>query len=312
MSGITRAHTCVVVILILAVWLHAEAFAGQYHVGKTLTCSDCHATHASLSHGDSGTPSTWRQTPSAHLTKGDSVTKMCLQCHDNQSGVPDVVGADVNNPSEQYNGGERAAGHFSDIQQDNWKGHNLPGQGNEGPGDCTACHDPHGNANYRNLRALDDSADGPVAFVNPAATGLDRYKRANIGYVKNIGDKLCIRCHEFGSSGNGMRFHRHPSSDATTTMRIRDGADAQHWERGVGSGFDVDGETVPRVPFAVSTATNFNSASTVTTDNEVFCLSCHKAHGSTHAFGMAWPYGTSGNGLASSSGCNQCHNISGD
>lgn len=319
MLRISKVLTGIVVTVIQATWMCAFAYAGEYHYGNTLNCSDCHASHASLTHNQTGAPLNWSPTPASHLTKGETVTKMCLACHDNQPGIPDVLGVDVNNPTERYDGSERAAGQFSDTNSDNWKGHNLPGQGTQGPGECTACHDPHGNNNYRNLRALDGSQDGPVAFVDPMATGLDRYKRSNIGYAKNIGDKLCVRCHEFGASSNTVatggvgRFHRHPSSDQTMIITIADagGRDGgQHWVNGIGSGFNVEGVPVPRVPFAVNSATNFKTATTVTADNEVFCLSCHKAHGSVHSFGMIWPYGSGSDGLVSSSGCNQCHNIS--
>ena len=115
---------------------------------------------------------------------------------------------------------ERAGGRFPTGSEDNWKGHDLPGQGPGGLGGCMVCHDPHGNTNYRNLRALDGSQEAPVAYVNPAATGLDKYRRSNVGYAKKLRR-----------------------------------------------------QAVRRVPFAVSSATDFASASAVSADNEVFCLS---------------------------------------
>lgn len=317
MRSISTVLASILVIAVFVVCPLVPASAGDYHTGETLNCSDCHISHASLSHDDSGKPSSWNVLPSPHLTKGANVVELCLQCHDNQPGIPDVVGTDASNPSEQYDGTERSAGQFADGNADNWKGHNLPGQGANSPGDCTACHDPHGNSNYRNLRALDGSTDGPVAYVKPMAAGLDRYRRSNIGYVKGFVDKLCVHCHDFGtsvnpaSSGGGL-YHRHPSSDASKVITIGSAGqstDPQHWVTGVGSGFEVSGQPFARVPFAVSGATDYSRATTVTADDEVFCLSCHKAHGSGHAFGLLWPYGTSG--LAGSSGCNQCHNTSG-
>jgi hypothetical protein len=303
---------CMIVAALQPTLIATLAHAGEYHHGNTLNCSDCHSSHSSLSHDQNGGALDWSPTPGSHLTKGVSTTEMCLQCHDNQRGVPDVVGEDVNNPGEVYDGSERAGGHFPEAVADSWKGHDLPGQG-DGPGECTACHDPHGNSNYRNLRALDGSDDGPVAFVNPSATGLDRYKRSNVGYAKNFGEKLCLSCHRFGASAGSEQVHRHPSSDETRVITI----DAtgrqdrvQHWVDGTGSGFSVGGSAVPRVPFAVSTAINYAMATTITSRNEVMCLSCHKAHGSVHAFGMLWPYGSNRDGLVSSSGCNQCHNVS--
>jgi len=72
----------------------------------------------------------------------------------------------------------------------------------------------------------------------------------------------------------------------------------------VGAGF-----AVPRVRFLGNPAWDFSQASVVSGQNNVFCLSCHRAHGSEYAFGLAWPpntpYGTGPNG------CDQCHNKSG-
>jgi hypothetical protein len=240
-----------------------------------------------------------------------------LNCHDNKPGIPDVVGVDINNPNERYDGTERAGGQFSDLGTTNWKGHSLPGQGPNAVEGCTACHDPHGNAYYCDLKSLDGSPEGPIAFVNPAATGLEQYRRVNIGYVRNISE-MCGRCHECAMPASmlaptgGGRYQRHPNSTSQMVITI-DGTrtSASHWVSGIGSGFVVHGERVPRLPFAVRNATSYFAATTVTANNEVICLSCHKAHGSSNAFGMQWSYGT-GDGLTSSSGCNQCHNVSGE
>ncbi len=317
MFNISRVFSFILSVVVLVALSTAIAIPGEYHFGATLNCSDCHVSHASISHDANGLVLNAAQTASIHLVKGSSVSDMCLGCHDSQPGIPDVLGNDINNPSERYDGTERAAGQFSDEKGDNWKGHNLPGQGDISSGGCISCHDPHGNSNYRNLRALDGADEGAIAFVNPMASGLERYQRSNVGYVKNIGDKLCAQCHDLGmpekmiAPGASGRFHRHPSSGKDMIITVTgENCNAKHWVTGEGSGFMVDGSSVPRVPFAMNTATDFTMATAVSADNEVFCLSCHKAHGSAHAFGMQWSYGNSG-GLMSSSGCNQCHNVSG-
>ncbi len=294
-----------------------SAQAANYHFRDTLICSDCHISHASASHGDGGDAASYGEPPNGNLLKSSSSSDVCLRCHDGQAGVPDVVAGDVNKPSEPYDGQERAAGAFADGTADNWKGHNLPGQGSVGPGGCDSCHEPHGNTSYRNLRTLDGSGDELVAFVNPAAAALDKYSRANVGYGGNIGDKLCGGCHGFGAISNtrssgGQHFNRHPSTSSEAVISMESGRssiDPIHWVSGEGSGFTAGELVVPRVPFAVSSATSYSDARTVSAANEVSCLSCHKAHGSVHAFGMIWPYG-SGDGAAGGSGCNQCHNIS--
>ena len=317
MSGFRTIVVAALAATFLLAVSDIPAIAGNYHDGPSLLCSDCHITHASLSHDESGQPASGAQPPSKYLAKRSSAAELCLACHDEQIGIPDVSGVDVNNPSEQYDGSERAGGHFAEDGADSYKGHNLAGRGEATSVECTACHDPHGNANYRNLKTIgDDPEQGPLAYVDPAATGLDKYRRSSIGYVKNFGDKLCGQCHDLGSAESTLstsgRYMRHPSTseDLLITLSANAGhSDPQHWVSGEGSGFEVGGSSVPRVPFAVGTADNYAAAASVSADNEVFCLSCHKAHGSAHAFGMIWPYGTR-DALASASGCNQCHNVS--
>lgn len=76
--------------------------------------------------------------------------------------------------------------------------------------------------------------------------------------------------------------------------------DAANWVSG-GAGF-----TVSRLPFTVTGAADFASASVVSTTNGVFCLSCHKAHGSENPFSLRWDYGA--RTATSAAGCQQCHN----
>ena len=178
MMGPRAAAVCFLAAALVTV-SPARIWAANYHYGDTLWCSDCHISHASLRHDETGQPSTGNQPPNKGLIKQPSVAELCLSCHNNQPGTPGVSGPDVNNPAELYDGSERAGGRFSDDSSNNWKGHNLGAQGNGVPGDCIGCHDQHGNNNYRNPRTADES-EGPIAFVNPSATGLDRYKRSNV------------------------------------------------------------------------------------------------------------------------------------
>ena len=73
------------------------------------------------------------------------------------------------------------------------KGTICPGKATAALGTAPTATTNTAMTNYRNLRALDGSEEGPVAYVNPTATGLERYRGSNIGYVKNIGDKLCVQ-----------------------------------------------------------------------------------------------------------------------
>ena len=64
-----------------------------------------------------------------------------------------------------------------------------------------------------------------------------------------------------------------------------------------------------RLPFLVqgmfggTPEENYTDATEAAEDNQVFCLTCHKAHGSTNNSSMRWDYRTNSN-----RGCQQCHN----
>lgn len=127
-------------------------------------------------------------------------------------------------------------------------------------------------------------------------------------------DKVtCIDCHHTftGASSNdpdGDGIHSlHPAYDSERSdpNNIAQGqskgtTDPAHWEGGTGPGFD----TTQRVPFLTSGATDYTTASVVdASTNGVFCLSCHKAHGSQDAFGILWRH----NGQIDRVGCDPCH-----
>jgi hypothetical protein len=298
----------------------AGEYSDNYHYLNTV-CTDCHITHYSMQHSyTGGTPdSVAAGGPFDYLLKASSATELCLTCHDGRVGTPDVVDLDINNPGEVYDGTERSAGRFQLGSGDNFKGHNLPGQGSFDMGNCTWCHDPHGNTNFRNLINWYQNPIFYKAYIDPSAAGLDRYKRSNVGYAEGITGYLCSVCHGMGTPYNTRatnlpaHFKRHPSSragDVITMDGSAEGAsyhtDPAHWSGGTGAGFD---QGIGRVPFAVNTATTFAEATAVAEDNEIICLSCHKAHGSTNSFGTLWNYGGGSSQPEMAAGCQQCHNI---
>jgi hypothetical protein len=282
--------------------------------------------HYSESHDLQGTAGesypTLQGGPTAKLLRRGTALDLCLACHDQRSGVPDVVGPDTNGLTE------RAAGQFGNPDEPNFRGHNLsrtPGylctrchwEGMAGGSvECIDCHNMHGNGRYRNLQWASWPGGEPMiaALIRPGVTGLQRYVRANIAYPGPVsGDdsyrevtNICIDCHHsfFAPSytGSTSPYHRHPGVNSEwggyyPINRPGAGTDPANWTSG-GAGF-----TVPRVPFMVVGATDFAAATTVAANNQVFCLSCHKAHGSDQPFSTLWDYGS-----ANPAGCQQCHN----
>ena len=123
---------------------------------------------------------------------------------------------------------------------------------------------------------------------------------------------ICFGCHHRFSGDGYTRntsgsYIRHPSTDSERGLwdSINKGgtpqSDVEHWKNGTGKGFAMD-----RVPFIVSGAANYSTAKMIASQsssitNQVFCLSCHKAHGSNHNNALHWP-------SDSRLGCQQSHN----
>lgn len=319
--------------------------AATYHNGATLLCSDCHTVHFSESHGFSGgavsatavPDGDWLPAsgPNNYLLKASSSTRLCLSCHDGQTFAPDVVDTDT------YGVAQRPAGFFGNPDVPNFKGHNLASTSLGGPNDlcnrchfvgtmataqvqCIDCHNPHGNASYRSLWWPSAPGSEPpiLASIRAGSTGKARYEAANVAYPAPLSGgawaevtNMCIDCHhkffapwntDNGGTPNGFSpYHRHPGTNTESGGSYpinRSGAhtDAANWVSG-GAGF-----TVARLPFTAPGANDFASASTVAATNEVFCLSCHKAHGSENPFSLRWDYGS--RTATGAAGCQQCHN----
>jgi len=321
--------------------LGAQAGEEPYHNGATLLCSQCHIMHASQQHPhqdqslpDPFGPFPQTYTPTSKLLKAFDPVALCLTCHDNVAGIPDVVGADVNGLTD------RAGGFFDSPGTPNPRGHKLDYNLVTGPGfdlcmrchfggtfataavSCIDCHNQHGNMRPRNLQWASDPGGEPQfgLFINPAATGLARYEKANVAYgtsddaLNREVTNMCNDCHHVLTGAgytnpDGSDIHSlHPSYDSERDAAnyigqgAPDGTSAPtHWEDGTGAGFQV----TPRLRYVNAGGTDYATSITVdASTNGVFCLSCHRAHGGDRAFGLMWNPTSGING----EGCDQCHN----
>ena len=139
-------------VVLAVAGLTSIAFAGDFHNGTTLVCSDCHVMHFSQQHGYNadGTGSfTPLGTGPNHGLLRDHVNDLCRACHDGQAWAPDVFEA-------HGNGYVRQAGALNEVGGNGLypptTGHTL-GSTDVAPGgtwnnadglECTDCHAAHG------------------------------------------------------------------------------------------------------------------------------------------------------------------------
>lgn len=314
----------IITLAILLAGLWSSATAGQWHVGESLRCQDCHLQHATQD-GEQVPGG-----PYSTMLLEASVNELCLSCHDGT----DPTAPDVQSPVTMYSAGstgESAAGFFGQVGVDNPHGHGLgfgavtplQNQGLFVQLNCAACHAVHGNGNYRNLlidpAGVGDSlavVEGVHVFTefspaNPptVAGSVAAYDRDNVGYKEGM-STWCASCHDMlaanEQSSTTAHFNGHPSDVALDAYSPYNHTAPGHWTAGLGEGFDLADGGVARVPFDSPGATDYVSSRAAGLSDEVQCLSCHKAHGGAHAGGMLWPYREGGAEYLA--GCQQCHN----
>ncbi|MBI5836555.1 MAG: cytochrome c3 family protein [Candidatus Eisenbacteria bacterium] len=319
------------------------AVAGDYHVGATLICSDCHVMHYSNSHGytvGGPTPALAAGGPFADLLRAEP-NDLCLTCHDGQTFAPDVFGNN-SNTNVRLAGALNAdpLHRANDVGYDGINGHTLWSTATAPGGtfsttvglECVNCHAQHGIATqYRNL--LNRGAFTGKAVTYAVSTNdltKDVFERAANAYsvvdvdynepdvTKSAYGNWCATCHtNFHGAGGSANMGGLSGGTGPT-------GNANPWLRHPTS--DVNIGNTPTTTY-ISSITVFNSRTNrvkvmdsqglwngTTADNTVTpsCFSCHKSHGNKNAFGLIYMTGTGtvaeeGDGGILKDLCKQCH-----
>ena len=325
----------------LSAFLISGAFAGDYHDGATLACAECHVMHYSQTHGYNSngtgiTPDIGTAGPYDFLLRNE-INDLCLSCHDNQTFAPDVLAS--NGGNVPTNGRQAGA-----LNRDNTApyfdadGHTL-GSAAVAPGgtftnaeglNCADCHRPHGSSTanyYRNLRggnvlyAVGTNDLTKDVFELSASMGGDHYGIQNVAFNEPISTAsayaaFCQTCHTnfHGSSSDanmrntagpaGEEWYRHPTADANIGAL---GGGHSSLTTFSGKAYRV------QVMSPTGAWGTWGSAWTgAPTDLTPSCMTCHKGHGNTQAFGLIWAtgaanYGENGDGDSYKTLCGQCH-----
>jgi hypothetical protein len=195
---------------------------------------------------------------------------------------------------------------------------------------CGDCHEVHGNSNWRNLKAKPGTAGTAINVVaatgDPTADVLmegdletegspNHYQTDRVRFnADNHIAAWCEGCHTSIETGTKHRQNRSFADAAPANV------DYANWRDG-GTGFGTavdDGNGtgtygVPRLRFAQSGG-SWGECGTVADTNQVFCLTCHKAHGTKYDSALVWPASRIGSGGTAYSAvdrgaaCQQCHN----
>ena len=327
-----------VVLAGLIVFKSNVVVAGDYHQGTGLVCSDCHTMHYSV---DGAAPPGGVGGPNDKLLLNVSTNALCLTCHDADGGgiAPDIA-PDVMLLASGQHSSTRSAGKFgAAVGTASASAHNLGVLAAElawggtwstsaATGmTCANCHDPHGTANYRNLklRPGDMATDIPVTDVTQGAltSTAVQYGASNIKYGADANgnpdiSNWCAGCHKnFGATvanqGSGAwgapdgnlggdelgdnapePWHRHPSTHVTMGEGNTNGHASSAWY--------IASASIPQVATIDGTLQN--------ADDIPICQSCHKAHGSDNPNSLVYDDGTLGpieDGTSMEQTCNICH-----
>lgn len=310
--------------------LATACFAGDFHTGTSLQCSQCHVMHYSQTHGynPNGGGFTTDLGPSGpyHYLLRNDINELCLTCHDGSSFAPDVF-------EEHTNGYVRQAGALNDLTSAGpyypADGHTLnstdvaPGSdtswSNPDGLNCVNCHSAHGGGfanSYRNLggygtvggpgnevtysRGDVEGSNDLTRWVFEDASGGTNAAHYGVGSITfNEPDpttsayaNFCKGCHtDFHGTVGGAEIGGVGSPASEFVRHPAAGADIG----AVGGGHSNLAQFAGKVnQIQVMSPTGERAGAYTGTDAGLTqsCMSCHKGHGNQNAFGLIYMIGT--------------------
>lgn len=317
--------------LLLLGGLASTALAGDYHVGGSLICQDCHVAHGSMQHDYSvGAFPPFvpigADAPYEYLLRNE-VNELCLTCHNGNSFAPDVFGANGGVAGRRLAGGLNSADPAklaNDAGYEDIDGHSLWSTGTAPGGtftpsshglECTNCHAQHGSASqYRNLLNRGDFTGKSLTYAigtndltkDVFERSAAAYKEADVDYnepttTASAYGNWCGTCHtNFHGSGGD------PNMGAQSGGQTVAGGDP--WIRhpvadvNIGASYGTFISSLARFNSRVNRVKVMDSQGLwdgTGADNTVTpsCMSCHKSHGNKNGFGLIYLTGDAGGTL---------------
>jgi hypothetical protein len=313
-------------IVIGTLFFGGISWAGDYHTGDTLQCSQCHVMHFSQSHGYNSDGTGAFTTlgaggPYENLLRNE-VNDLCLVCHDGDATRPDVLNANSGYTSVRQAGALNrgdaspyyyATGHTLDST-DMAPGGTWTPDATKGLM-CTDCHSPHGDTlageqSYRNLWR--DTGGGVIVTYAVALndTDMDVYERSTAAAdhyeYSNIDlnepdttesgfGKWCKDCHtEFHGVVGGTEIGGsvtegdfHRHPTAGVNIGAIGGGHSSATLFRTGSRTGTPATKTNWVKVMSPTGDWYESASDAAIAGLTpTCISCHKGHGNQNAFGL--------------------------
>ena len=310
--------TLLKITLILAVGLGANA-ALAFHDGGVAECAGCHTMHNSQ---DGALVDSAHPAGNAYLLASGNASDTCLSCH---AGYGQFAGGTGFGPGGDFywltktftwSSHGRPASSEGDSH-----GHNVisPANGlaqdatlNQAPGGtflsqylgCTSCHDPHGNQNFRILYGTVNgprynggrytfTAGAPLAKGNSRRTilgGGGNETNSDHTIYKSGMSEWCANCHTNFHSDNTTNFVHPTGENLGSTV-------AAAYNAYISSDQITGGDAATSywglVPFEdvqvdLVTADPTNATAGPDGNDQVMCLTCHRAHASPFQDAARW------------------------